>query len=131
MSPRIAMLLLLGCCVGCGSPSSPPAAVVSPSPPPAAAPAPPASGAAVTIVLGASTLTTTAYAPNPVTVTAGGTVTWTNGDTLTHTSNADGAAWNSGPIAPGRSFSHTFATAGTFPYHCTLHPGMIGTVTVQ
>ena len=36
-----------------------------------------------------------------------------------------------GPIAPGGTFSRTFSSAGTFPYRCTLHPGMVGTVTVQ
>ena len=35
------------------------------------------------------------------------------------------------PIAPGASFSKTFTSAGSFPYHCTIHPGMVGTVTVQ
>jgi len=76
-------------------------------------------------------LTTTAYAPNPIAVTVGGTVTWTNNDTVTHTSTADGGAWNSSSIAPGGTFSRTFSSAGTFQYHCTIHPGMVGTVTVQ
>jgi plastocyanin len=76
-------------------------------------------------------LTTTAYAPNPIAVAVGGTVTWTNNDTATHTSTANGADWNSGPIAPGRAFSRTLSAAGTFPYHCAIHPGMVGTVMVQ
>lgn len=39
---------------------------------------------------------------------------------------------NSGDIAGlGGTFAHTFATAGTFPYHCTRHSGMTGSVTVQ
>lgn len=38
---------------------------------------------------------------------------------------------NSGNIASGGGqFQHTFANAGSFPYHCTIHPGMTGTVTV-
>ena len=76
-------------------------------------------------------MTTTAYAPNPITVAVGGTVTWTNNDSTTHTSVANGAAWNSGSIAPGGTFKMTFASAGSFPYHCSIHPGMVGTVTVQ
>ena len=41
-------------------------------------------------------MTTTAYTPNPITVAVGGTVTWTNNDSTTHTSTANGGAWNSG-----------------------------------
>jgi plastocyanin len=84
-----------------------------------------------TIARGAQALTTTAYAPNPVTVPVGGSVTWTNGDTITHTSTGDGGTWDSGNIAPGATFTRTFSAAGSFRYHCTIHPGMIGTVNVQ
>jgi plastocyanin len=94
-------------------------------------PTPSPSGTPVSIVQGAETLTTTAYAPNPVTISAGGTVTWKNNDSVAHTSTADAGGWDSGTIAAGAQFSHTFQTAGTFTYHCTIHPGMIGTVTVQ
>jgi len=110
--------LLLALCSACGSNSS-------------TSPSPSGSGLAVSIPSGSSTLTTTAYAPNPVNVAVGGAVTWTNRDNTTHTSTADGGAWNSGAIAPGGSFTMTFSTAGTFPYHCTLHPNMVGTVNVQ
>jgi len=88
-------------------------------------------GTPVSIVSGSSTLTTTAYSPNPVAIAVGGTVTWTNNDNTAHTSTSDNGAWNSGNIAPGGSFSMTFTTAGSFTYHCTIHPGMIGTVTVH
>ena len=86
-------------------------------------------GTPVSIVRGAATLTTTAYAPSPVTVAAGGSVTWTNSDSTAHTST--GPTWNSGSIAPGASYTMTFPAAGTFTYHCAFHPGMVGTVTVQ
>ena len=76
-------------------------------------------------------MTTTAYAPNPIAIAVGGTVTWTNNDSTTHTSVANGGAWNSGAIAPGGTFAMTFVSAGSFPYHCSIHPGMAGTVTVQ
>jgi plastocyanin len=99
---------------------------------PPATPSPtPTPGTTVSIVSGSSRLTTTAYAPNPVSVAVGGTVTWVNNDTTTHTSTADGGAWSSGSIAPGGQFSRTFGTAGTFTYHCTIHPNMVGTVQVQ
>ncbi len=120
MNVRIVLsALLLGSSMACGS-SSPPA----PSPTPSGS-------SAISIVAGASTRTTTAYAPNPITVSVGGSVTWTNNDSTTHTSTADGGAWNSGSIAPGGQFSRTFPSAGVFAYHCTIHPGMVGTVTAQ
>jgi plastocyanin len=61
----------------------------------------------------------------------GDSVTWINNDSTTHTSTSDGGTWDSGSIAPGRAFSQRFSAAGTFPYHCTLHPGMVGTIRVQ
>lgn len=127
MSMRIGLVALaLGATLGChSSPSSTVPSSPSPTPTPSGAVAP------VSIVSGASTMTTTAYAPNPIVVSVGGSVTWTNKDTQTHTATANDNAWNSGPIAPGAQFSRTFSSAGTFQYFCTIHPGMVGTVTVQ
>jgi plastocyanin len=76
-------------------------------------------------------LTTTAYTPNPISVSVGGTVMWMNNDSIAHTSTSDNGTWDSGTMAPGASFSRTFPTAGTFTYHCAIHPNMVGTVTVQ
>jgi plastocyanin len=95
---------------------------------PPAAPAAP--GTSVSIVMGASVLTTAAYSPSPVRVALGNSVTWINNDNITHTSTADGGAWHS-VIAPGRTFTRTFTTTGSFSYHCTIHPGMVGTIEVQ
>lgn len=87
--------------------------------------------ASVSIVSGATSLGANAYAPNPVTIAPGGTVTWVNNDTRAHTTTSDNSAFNSGTMAAGASFSQNFPTAGTYPYHCTFHPGMVGTVTVK
>ena len=88
--------------------------------------------AAASIVSGASVLTTTAFSPNPITVKVGDSVKWTNNDTIVHTSTANNGQWNSGILNPGQSFTTpAFTTAGSFVYHCTIHPGMVGTVTVQ
>ena len=95
------------------------------------APAPSPTGTRVSIVPGSSTLTTTAYSPNPMTINAGGTVTWVNDDAVAHTSTGNGGMWDSGTMQPGARFSRTFPTAGSFPYLCTIHPNMVGTVNVQ
>ena len=71
------------------------------------------------------------YSPASVTVNVGDTVTWTNSDAQAHTATADDGSWDTGNIANGGTDAVTFATAGTFPYHCDVHPQMTGTVTVQ
>jgi plastocyanin len=108
----------------CGKSSSSPAQTPSPTP----APAP--SGPTVSIVSGASALTNTAYSPNPITVAVGESVTWVNNDSVTHTTTSNNNVWDA-TLAPGGRFSRAFMTAGSFPYLCTIHPGMVGTVTVQ
>ena len=70
------------------------------------------------------------FSPASVTIAVGGTVRWTNGDRDSHTVTADNGSFDSGILAPGGTFSHTFPTAGTFAYHCEIHPDMRGTVTV-
>ena len=94
-------------------------------------PTSPSNSSSISIVPGASTMTTTAFSPSPIVVAKGTTVTWTNNDITTHDTKADDGMWNSGSMAPGATFSTTLQTTGTFTYHCTIHPGMVGTVTVQ
>ena len=81
--------------------------------------------------MNSSSLTTTAYSPNPINLAVGGSVTWTNNDTTTHTATSNTGLFDSGPIAPNGQFTRTFSTSGTFPYHCTIHPGMVATINVQ
>jgi plastocyanin len=72
-----------------------------------------------------------AFGPDAVTIPAGTSVTWTNEEIgVPHTSTADDGAWDSGTLAEGEAFSHTFTDAGTFAYHCSIHPSMTGSVTV-
>ena len=61
----------------------------------------------------------------------GQAVIWTNTDPVPHTVSADDGSWGSGDIASGKSYQLTFVSAGTFPYHCGIHPAMQGTVVVQ
>jgi plastocyanin len=98
-------------------------------------------GTSVSIVSGSSSLTDTAYQPNPIQVSVGNTVTWTNNDSQPHTvtSGSNGQPdnkFNSSPnfnplLNPGQTFSFTFTQAGDYPYFCMLHPNMVGTVNVS
>ena len=88
------------------------------------------SGSTITLNAGVSSLTSAAFGTNPLTVATGTTITWTNRDTIAHTTTANAGTWNAN-LAPGGSFSFTFSTPGTFPYRCTVHPNMVGTITVQ
>src|SRR5260221_297906 len=70
------------------------------------------------------------FTPNSLTVKVGTKVTWTNHDSVTHTVSANQGAFNS-PVLPGSSFSFTFTKAGTYAYHCMIHPYMMATIVVQ
>ena len=76
------------------------------------------------------------FIPDPVTIAVGETVTWANTDTAAHTATGGSAAdgpsgvFDSSLIMAGGSYSFTFDTAGTYPYHCQVHPWMAGTIIV-
>lgn len=74
-----------------------------------------------------------AFTPANITVKVGTKVTWINKDSTAHTVTADNTS-NDAPssemLGKGQSYSFTFTKAGTYGYHCTVHPSMTGTVTV-
>jgi plastocyanin len=70
------------------------------------------------------------YEPDPVVVQVGGKVTWQNEDSAPHTATADDGSFDTGTIEEGKLGSTTFKEAGTFTYHCEIHPTMHGTVEV-
>lgn len=75
-----------------------------------------------------------AFTPPQISIAKGGSVTWTNNDSVAHTvvddlSNVGGPA--SGNIEPGSTYSFTFAKTGSFQYHCSIHPSMRGTIVVK
>ena len=120
-----ASLMFATACSGYSTPSA------APSPTPSPTPIPGGSSSSVAIPVGAEFLGNKAYAPDEVTVAVGTTVTWKNTDSTSHTTTSDTTGWNSGIVSPGGQYSFAFQTAGTFPYHCAIHPGMIGTVVVR
>ena len=104
-------------------------------------------GVDVSIQQNAAGRGSSAFAPSPFTVSlaAGGAVKWRNGDTgtsggaygggtpgTTHDITADTQGlFDSGSLAPGGTFSHTFTAAGTYHYHCSIHPSMTGIIVVN
>jgi plastocyanin len=72
-----------------------------------------------------------AFSPATLTVSIGTTVTWTNDDSMTHTVTSNSGVFDSGDLPQGKTFSFTFNTAGTFDYHCAIHPSMVGHIIVQ
>jgi plastocyanin len=79
------------------------------------------------------------YSPDPIAIPSGTTVVWFNDDpsqihTVTSGAPADedaGSEFGSGFMQEGAFFQHTFNEAGEFPYFCTVHPWMVGEVTVS
>ncbi len=72
------------------------------------------------------------YSPNPTTMRVGQTVAWKNNDSTAHDATQDASRFQTGTINAGATSAPiTMSTAGTFAYHCTIHPGMVGTLVVQ
>ncbi len=79
----------------------------------------------------AITIANSAFSPRTTTIKVGTKVTWTNNDSFAHTvTSDDGAFESSGNLANSQRHQVTFSAAGTFPYHCSIHPSMTATITV-
>jgi plastocyanin len=76
------------------------------------------------------TISNNLFTPPDIQVSPGTTVTWTwSQDASTHNVTFNDGI-GSGDKTSG-IFTRTFSSTGTFPYSCTIHPGMTGTVTVK
>ncbi|MDF0680891.1 MAG: PQQ-dependent sugar dehydrogenase [Candidatus Nitrosocosmicus sp.] len=78
------------------------------------------------------------YSPNPISIEKGQTITWYNGDTISHTvtSGQDndkdaGEAFDSDAIIPNQYFSFKFDDSGEYQYYCIYHPSMVGEIIVD
>lgn len=121
----ISLMFLIAACGGTSSTASTstPTAAPTTAPTPTATTAPTSGGNSVSIA-------NFAFSPKSLTVKVGTTVTWTNNDSVTHTVTANGGAFNH-TLNPGNPFSFTFTKAGTYSYHCSIHPYMTATIVVQ
>ena len=72
------------------------------------------------------------YNPNPIEIKVGDTVTWINNDSSPHTvtSSSKDINFDSDVLRRDETFSFTFDRKGEYPYFCTLHPNMVGTIVV-
>jgi plastocyanin len=125
--------LLLGFAVGAGvksasQPSTTQQAIVTPT----ALPASTASGNPTPLTSPVVTMTAQetsfAFTPSHLTIHVGSIVTWKNPSTAPHT--VVGFGVDSGLVMPAQTFTHTFTQTGDYSYVCTLHPGMVGAITV-
>jgi plastocyanin len=72
------------------------------------------------------------FKPSTLTVPVGTKVEWHNQDGMQHTVTSDiQGLFDSGVLNPGKKFDSTFKTPGSYGYHCSIHPGMQGTITVK
>jgi plastocyanin len=128
--------LLLGACSSGGA-STAPSAAASAAPPAASAEAsaPAAGGApcAENSAAGEVSVSIKGFAFNPAAITAkvGQTITFTNEDSAPHTATLDDGSCTTPQIAPGSADGLMFTAAGTYPFHCSVHPTMKGTITVS
>ena len=128
-SARLATIVFAAVTVAaCGGGAASPAA----SSPPSTAPASSAASVAPSTGGGGveARIVNFAFDPPSITAKVGDTVTWTNEDGAPHTVTLDDGSVGSQNLAKGAKFEHTFGAAGTFAYHCAIHPSMKGTVEV-
>jgi plastocyanin len=71
-----------------------------------------------------------AFRPRRLQISRGTRVRWVNRGSVSHTTTSNRDLWDSGTLAPGDTFSRVFRRAGTFRYHCSIHPDMTGRVVV-
>ncbi|MGZ4902541.1 MAG: plastocyanin/azurin family copper-binding protein [Halobacteriota archaeon] len=72
-----------------------------------------------------------AFQPATMTAPRRATVMWRNDASITHPVTSNTGAFSSGNLSPGMTFTHQFSQAGTYQYHCSIHPSMTGTIVVQ
>lgn len=72
------------------------------------------------------------FSPGTLTIRVGENVTWTNTNSVQHNVVSDSSAdpFTSGILNNGQTYTHQFNQVGTFPYHCSIHPTMTGTIVV-
>jgi plastocyanin len=131
-----AALFLIGACSGGGATTAPSAAASeAPAASEPAASEPAAGGAACTPSTAAGEVAAEIadfeFSPADISATVGQTVTFTNNDSAPHTATLDDDSCTTENLNQGDSGGLTFNAAGSYPFHCAIHPDMKGTITVS
>jgi plastocyanin len=134
----VGAVLLLAACSSTGATTAPSAAAPSAAAPSTAAStaasAPAAGGAACSQSATAGQVAVSIkdfkFGPADISATVGQVVTFTDNDSAPHTATLDDGSCTTGTISPGSSDGLMFTVAGTYPFHCKIHPNMKGTITV-
>jgi plastocyanin len=71
------------------------------------------------------------FGPQALTIAPGTKVTWTNRDDIPHTVVSTEGVFKSRVLDTDEKFSFTFDKPGNYPYFCSVHPKMTGTVIVK
>jgi len=79
----------------------------------------------------AVTVEAVAFQPADLTVNVGDTVVWTNKDPFPHTVTSKNGAFDSKELAADKTWTYRAQKKGDYPYVCTLHPTMTGTLRVR
>ena len=131
----LSLMIVLAACGGAagastGSTGSPATTPVVTNTPATATPTPtvkatPQPGHAQLVLIADNSNGSFGFSPAALTILPGTTVTWKNMSSAPHTvTSDDGQTFDSGTIAPGGSFTFKFTVAGSYPYHCNIHPYM-------
>lgn len=145
---RLALTLLIAlatagltACGGSATPSPAASTGANPTTPASAAPSTASGGSATTAACataaaGATAAVTVsiknfAYAPQPVQAKVGDVVAWKNEDSAPHSATMDTAGCDTDTINGGSTALLVFTAAGTYTYHCKIHPGQMKDVTVE
>jgi len=139
----VGVLFILAACGGStttgtttsSNPTATPTATVA-VPSSTATTAPTTTANTMTVTITTDSTGTFTFSPKTLTIPVGTIVVWKNMTGAPHTvTSDDGSSFDSGvanPIAPqGGTYQFTFTKAGTFSYHCSIHPFMKATITVQ
>jgi plastocyanin len=113
------------CAGGCGSSTDYGSNPTPPSPTPTPTPAPTANAITIDVLFenGAQS-----FSPNPATLPSGQMVVWRNVDRVTHRVVLNNGSVDTGDLAPGASSKAMPINTDTAPYHCSIHPSMVGTI---
>jgi len=71
------------------------------------------------------------FAPMAVKIKAGSRVTWVNKDDEPHNVVSDSGVFRSSAMDTDENFSFKFDKPGTYRFVCSIHPRMVGTITVE